>query len=86
MEVCLGDERRPGIEMLSFRGEPGYQDEEIYISNSLSNGLRIEIANFDDEECGNAHAFHIKDPATARRIAERLIEWSSRIADPPQVP
>ena len=80
-EKVVAGEARPGIELLHMVGAPGYEDEEIIVSNSLSNGLRIEITNEDmDWAC-----FHIHSPATALLIAERLTEWSQRICNPPEV-
>ena len=81
-EKLICDEKRAGIEIIHYRGEPGYEDEEISLSNSLGNGLRFEILN--DDLDGWA-CFHIHDPATALSLAGRLIEWSKRIADPPRV-
>lgn len=69
---------RPGIELIHFRGPAGYQDEQIILSNGLVNGLRIEVLSGDR----NWRCFHIHDAETARALAERLIEWSGRIADP----
>lgn len=81
-ERIVADERRPGIEFVSIEGGPGYDGELIQVSNGLSNGLRIEIANTGEDECGNFHVFHIHDPNTAKLIFQRLLEWSERIANP----
>jgi hypothetical protein len=78
--IC--DERRPGIELVQFQGPPGYEDEMLSVENGLSNGLRLQILN---EDLDGWAAFHIHDPQTARLIAARLVEWSSRIADPPRI-
>jgi hypothetical protein len=86
-EIIICDTKRPGIELLEMRGMPGYQDEHFLLSNSLGNGLRIEIADDDEEhDCGCFHAFHIHSSETALLIAAKLIEWSKRICDPPHVP
>lgn len=82
MEKIITDERRPGIELLELQGEPGYHTEHICVSNSLLNGLRIEI--FDEGEEGEEGSdgwwcFHIRNPETARLIAAKLLEWSERI-------
>lgn len=78
-EEIICDEIRPGIELLHLKGTPGYEDEEIIVSNSLSNGLRIEIAN----EGTNWISFHIQSPMTAVLIAHKLQAWCMHIADPP---
>lgn len=78
-EKLICDEKRPGIELLHMRGTPGYDDEEIIVSNGLSNGLRIEITNEDMDWA----TFHIQSKGTARLIAAKLIEWSERICNPP---
>jgi hypothetical protein len=67
----------PGIEWASFRGRP---DEGITISNSLINGLRIEVFNHDQEETST---FQIDDATTAVQIAQVLVEYAQRIANPP---
>lgn len=79
--IIITDERRPGIELLHMRGPPGYEDEEIVVSNSLSNGLRIEVTREGEDWI----PFHIENAEVARRIAAKLLEWCERIADPPQV-
>lgn len=80
-EEVLVNELRPGIELVHVRGNAGYEDEEIVVSNSLSNGLRIQVANKDtDWVC-----FHINSKATAHLIAQKLMEWCERRADPPQL-
>lgn len=77
-EIIVCDERRPGIELIELRGTPGYDDEQLIVSNSSGNGLRIEITNEDtDWAC-----FHIKHKETALLIAAKLTEWCERIADP----
>jgi hypothetical protein len=73
------DEKRSGIELLELQGGPCYEEERLTLSNSLSNGLRLQV---DDEGCEIAH-FHIEDAETAKLIATRLLEWSERIANPP---
>lgn len=80
--TILVDELRPGVELLHMRGPAGYGDEEIIVSNSLSNGLRIEVTG-DDVDWA---PFHIKDAQTARIIATKLLAWCERIADPPECP
>lgn len=74
--------RRNDIELFHLRGEPGYDDEEIIISNSVGNGLRIEITNEDMDWA----VFQINSAAEAIEIASRLIEWSTRICDPVAAP
>lgn len=81
-ERLICDEKRPGIELIQYIGVPGYEDEQILLSNSLGNGLRFEILN---DDIGDWACFHINDPATALSLAGRLIEWSRRIAEPPSV-
>lgn len=80
-EEILCNELRPGIERVHFRGEPGYEDEELIVSNSLSNGLRLEITN----EGMDWACFHIQSAATAAIIAAKLAEWCERMANPPNV-
>jgi hypothetical protein len=77
-ETLTEEFARDGIELIHFIGGPGYDDEEIMVSNSLSNGLRIEITNEDMDWA----AFHIKRKETALLIAAKLTEWCERIADP----
>jgi hypothetical protein len=72
-------ENLPGIEFAELNGAPG-DNESIAISNSLINGLRIEIFNYD---LGTA-CFHIADMQTAMQIAQVLVEYSQRIASPPE--
>lgn len=81
-EELICDEKRPGIEIIEYTGQSGYEGEKISLSNSLSNGLRFQILTDDGEDWA---CFHIHDPATALLLAGRLIEWSRRIADPPSV-
>lgn len=80
IEPIIADERRPGIELLHLQGTPGYQDEHLIVSNGLSNGLRLEILN--DDLDGWA-CFHIQHKSTAQLIAQKLVEWCERMADPP---
>lgn len=77
----LEDEARPGIELLTMRGAPGCEDETISVSNSLNNGLRIQILN---DELDWA-AFHFKSRRDAVLVAAKLLEWCNRMADPPAV-
>ena len=80
-EKIIVNETRPGIELVHLQGELGYEDEELILSNGLSNGLRFEITNDDmDWAC-----FHIKSRDTALLLAAKLTEWCERIADPPTV-
>lgn len=81
LEQVLTNERRPGIELVHIRGTAGYDDEEIVVSNGLSNGLRIEVTN----EGTDWICFHIHSKATAQLIAQKLLEWCERRADPPQL-
>lgn len=74
---------RPGIELIHYQGGPGYGDEQIELSNGVSNGLRFEILN--DDLDGRA-CFHIHDRETAIKLAAKLVEWCERIADPPPAP
>jgi hypothetical protein len=79
-ETLICDERRPGIELCHLQGGPGYEDEHLVLSNSLSNGLRFEITNEDmDWAC-----FHIQSRETALMLAAKLTEWCERMADPPK--
>jgi hypothetical protein len=80
-ERVICDERRPGVELIILQGEPGYEDEELILSNGLSNGLRIEIANQDTDW----NSFHIRSRETALRLAAKLTEWCERIANPPSI-
>jgi hypothetical protein len=70
----------PGIEWTEIAADYG---EVITISNSLTNGLRIELFNGDIDDIA---CFHIADMQTAMQIAEVLTEYSKRIANPPMVP
>jgi hypothetical protein len=70
----------PGIEWTEIEGGPNC-GEMITVSNSLTNGLRIEIFNDDIDDIG---LFHIQDATTAVQIAQLLVEYSQRIANPPQ--
>ncbi len=81
-EILVCDEKRPGIELIEFRGGPSYDDERLSVENGLSNGLRIMVIN-EDSDCWQV--FHIHDPDTAKTIAARLLEWSERIANPPAI-
>lgn len=76
------DEVRPGIEVLTLQGAPGYEDEAISVANSLSNGLRLEILN---EDLDGLAIFHITSKRDAHLIAQKLTEWCERMADPPVV-
>jgi hypothetical protein len=77
-EKVIFNETRPGIELIEMKGGPGYDDEQIVVSNGLANGLRIEIANEDtDWAC-----FHIRSKGTALLIAAKLTEWCERMANP----
>lgn len=78
-EKLLCNESRPGVELVHFKGALGYDDEEIIVSNGLSNGLRIEITNEDMDWA----SFHIHSKVSALLIAEKLIEWCERIGHPP---
>ncbi len=79
-EELLEDVLRPGIELISYCGATGYQDETISLSNGVTNGLRIGILN---DDLDGWVCFHIHSPETAKRLAEKLIEWSDRICNPP---
>jgi hypothetical protein len=81
-EIKEIDELRPGIELIQFRGGAGYEDEVVTLSNSIANGLRFEVEN---DDLSGVACFHIKSPETARLIAGRLVEWSKRIANPPDI-
>ena len=81
-EIKVCDESRPGIEILEYHGGPGYEDERLTLENGLGNGLRFLIVDDDEGNPFLAH-FHIHDPECARTIANRLLEWSERIANPP---
>jgi transcription-repair coupling factor (superfamily II helicase) len=70
----------PGIEWTEIEGGPNC-GEMITVSNSLTNGLRIEIFNDDIDDIG---LFHIQDATTAVQIAQVLVEYAQRIANPPQ--
>jgi hypothetical protein len=80
-EEVIANELRPGIELVHMRGEPGYEGEELILSNGLSNGLRFEITNEDMDWA----SFHIHSRETALLLAAKLTEWCERIADPPTV-
>ena len=79
-EKVIVNEQRPGIELVHLQGGPGYDDEELLLSNGLANGLRIEVTNEDMDWA----SFHIQSPATAMLLAAKLSEWCERIADPPK--
>ena len=80
-EEVIVNEQRPGIELVHMRGEPGYEDEELILSNGIGNGLRFEITNEDTDWA----SFHINSRETALLLAAKLTEWCERIADPPTV-
>jgi len=82
-EILVCDEKRPGIELIEYRGAPGYGEEQFILENSLSNGLRFTVMDKEDAPFW-AH-FHIHNPETARKIAARLNEFADRIANPPSV-
>lgn len=65
IERVLINEIRPGIELIHFQGVPGYEDEELIVSNGISNGLRIEILN----EGMDWAAFHIHSRETALLVS-----------------
>lgn len=79
-EILVEDAARQGIEVITFRGGPGYEDEQISVSNSVGNGLRVSILNEAVDPAW--FSFNIDSPATAEAIARRLLEWASRIANP----
>jgi hypothetical protein len=70
----------PGIEWTEIEGGPNC-GEMITVSNSLTNGLRIEIFNDDIDDLG---LFHVVDATIAVQIAQLLVEYAQRIANPPQ--
>lgn len=78
-EILICDEVRPGIELVTFQGEPGYEDETLTLSNGLSNGLRFEVVN---DDLDGVACFHIHGRETALLLAAKLTEWCERIADP----
>ncbi len=80
MDIKVCDEQRHGIELLEYHGGPGYEDERLVLENGLTNGLRFLV--MDNDSYGH---FHIKDAETAKVIASRLLEWSDRISDPPDI-
>lgn len=79
-EVVILDENRPGCETIEIQGSLGYEDERLFVTNSLNDGLRVEIQND-----GDASSFQITDRKTAILIAAKLISWGERIAEPPMV-
>lgn len=73
-------ESRPGVERLTLHSEDG--QETLCLSNSLSNGVRIEIRN---EDIDDVALFHIESREAALEIAAKLIVFYERSANPPSV-
>lgn len=83
-EYLVCDERRPGIEVFELHGAEGYEGERLILENGLSNGLRFLITDAMDDGDGGCFAhFHIQSSKAAKLLAQRLIEFSDRIANPP---
>lgn len=79
-EKIIADEINPGEEVLHLQGGTGHEDEELMISNSVRNGLRVDVYN--DEQLEWA-CFSVQSADMARLIGERLLEWALRIGNPP---